>query len=357
MLVPADLLTPLFPSPEPDAAVFLAVYEFVHANKIFSYTLLTLSAATKKEEPPFCAYLSLASCILHHAYRNTRYTFYGVLSLVILRITVEEPSFCKRLCDTSITAQVRLCRQRQPHLPPTPAPRPLAAHVLDLAVDAINHNLRRRIDVDLYAAALDLILRLMVCLAQNHIRFPYHWPLLWQSLLSLLRLLQKFAADMNAAYSSEALAQLFTPLLNTLTLAVGRGSLFLPDNAAYDDLSYKLVEHHEMLINFKAAFPFVGTPASGSSTAVVDVLISTAAHFHGVLQSEKEKGKVRSTLSTKELHRIIRVGYESLEIPDVVSLGAENFEVWREGEHRSFMKRVARLAVDDVRRMMDEEQL
>ena len=338
--------------PGPEIAVFLAVYDFANANKIFNYNLLAVPES-KKNEPPFSAYLSLISYVLHHAFRNTRASHYGILALSTLRIIIEDHSLCKRLCDPSTTSNIRLCRQRQPYLPSTFSSRPLAAQIIDVALDAVNHNLRRRLDIELYTAALHLIQRLMICMAQNHIRFPYHWPLLWQSLLSLIRFLQSYAADLTSAHSAESLQMLFTPLFNSLALAVARGTQFLPDTASYDDLSYKLVEQHKTLTDFKAAFPSLATPATGASSPI-DLLIATAAHFHGVLEAEREKGRVRSTLSTKEVNRVIRAGYESLDVPEIGSMGVESFQVWRETEERGFMKKVARIAVEDVRKMLLE---
>ena len=45
---------------------------------------------------------------------------------------------------------VRLCRQRQPYLPLVKGERVLVTVFLDIMVDGINRNLRRKLDVDLY---------------------------------------------------------------------------------------------------------------------------------------------------------------------------------------------------------------
>lgn len=340
--------------PGPSIAIFLTVYEFAQANKIFNFTLLATSES-KKADPPFSAYLSLVSYVLHHAFRNSRASYYGILALTTLRIIIEDPSLCKRLCDPSVTATTRLCRQRQPYLPATSMPRAFAAQILDIALDTINHNLRRRLDVELYTAALKIINRLLICMSQNNIRFPYHWPLLWQTLLSLVRFFQTYASDISTAHSTETLQDMTAPLLNSLTLAVARGAQFLPDTSSYDDLSYKLVEQHETLTKFKAAFPILSSSATSAGTPI-DLLITTAAHFHGILDAEKEKGKLRSTLSSREVSRVIRGGYETLDVADVNDMGVENFKVWRESEERGFIKKVARFAVEDVRKMLMSEK-
>ena len=307
----------------------------------------------------------MVSYILHHAYRTSRSTLYGVLCLSTLRIILEDPSLCKQLCDPAKSISVRLCRQRPPLLPPTPSPRAPAAQVLDIAIDTITHNLRRRLDLDLYTAAINLVHRLLICLSQNHIHLPYHWSLLWQSLLALLRFLHTYAADITAQPTDVHF--LISPLLKCLALAIARGNAFLPDPAAYDDLFYKLVENAPILEKFKTTFKLSSsmsptnpsasggtvvpsTPAPGSSP--IDVLIATAAHFHAILEQEKGKGRLRLTLSAREVNRVIREGYETLEVADVSAMGVEHFEIWREGEERGMVKRAGRLAVEDVRRMV-----
>ena len=332
--------------PDPDAAIFLPVYDFVSANKLFGYNLVNAAPTTPRQETPLCAYLSLSSYILHHAYRSTRATVYGVLSLITIRIILEDPSLCKSMCSGPLI-NVRLCRQRPPLIPPTPEPRPPAAQILDIAADTLNHNLRRRLDVDLYLSSLNLIHRLLVCLAQNHIHLSYHWPLLWQSLLSLVRFLTTYAADLQ---STANITSIILPLLNTLVLAIATGNAFLPDATAYDDLVYKLVEHSDVLTKFKAAYS-VPSP-SPSAPSLIDTLIATSKHFHDILEAEKGKGRFRNVLSTKEVSRVIREGYESLEVSEVGSLGVEGFPIWREGEERGLLRKIARMAVDNVREMI-----
>ena len=45
---------------------------------------------------------------------------------------------------------VRLCRQRQPHLPVVRGGRILMMVMIDVVIDGMNHNLRKRLDVDMY---------------------------------------------------------------------------------------------------------------------------------------------------------------------------------------------------------------
>jgi hypothetical protein len=97
------------------------------------------------------AYLSLTSYLFQHAHRSTRASLYSYLSLFIMQILVEDQLLVKRLCSEESKFTVRLCRQRQPYLPLVRSDRIPATVILDLMIDGINHNLRRRLDVDFYS--------------------------------------------------------------------------------------------------------------------------------------------------------------------------------------------------------------
>ena len=127
-----------------------------------------------------------------------------------------------------------------------------------------------------------------------------------------------------------------------LALALLSGSAFLPDAPAYDDLVYKLVENSAALEKLRAAY------ALGEDSPV-EVLRHVAAHYHGLLQVERGKGRVGKDLSPREVGRVIRGGYEGLVLPGGEGMGLEIWEGYREGEERGWVKRAGRIAVGDVR--------
>lgn len=104
----------------------------------------------RTEESPFASFLSLTSYLLQHAYRSARVSQYGELALFTLRIVVEDPVLCKRICSDDTKRAVRLCRQRQPYLPLVQGDRVLATVIFDIMIDTISHNLRKRLDANLY---------------------------------------------------------------------------------------------------------------------------------------------------------------------------------------------------------------
>lgn len=311
----------------------------------------------KNQESPFSAFLSFTSYILHHAYRSSNATLYGLLNLLTLRLIIEDPSLCKILCNPEFPLQVRLCRQRQPFLPLTSVARPSAASIFDILIDTLNHNLRRRLDLTLYISCIGMIHRLISYLVFTRTRFTYHWSLLWQTLLSLLRFLIAYAPDLKTQHSE--LPALLTPFLATLALSVSAGDAFLPDAAAYDDLFYKLVEAGHYLPRFKEAFQSHITPPPSASTTTnngptgtppIDLLIYVSTHYHTLLEAEKEKGRMGKNLSPREVGKIIRFGSETLQVPPAE--GLDRWPRYREGDERGLLKRIARVAVEDTRRLV-----
>lgn len=59
---------------------------------------------------------------------------------------------------------------------------------------------------------------------------------------------------------------------------------------------------------------------------------------------------MNKNMNPGEVNKVIRQGYETLDIP--TTEGLEGWERWREEEERGFLKRVARVAVEDGRRLV-----
>jgi hypothetical protein len=338
--------------------MLLSTYDFANANKVFCSKLITFQPEMKSDASPLSSYFSLTSYLFQHAHRSTRAALYTYLSLFILRILVEDQLLVKRLCSDEGKLPVRLCRQRQPYLPLVKGDRVAATVILDLMVDGINHNLRRRLDVELYlwvnkcitpvqkltnaSLYLGIVLRLLSYLSRTKTRVAYHWSELWRTLLSFVRFLMMYESDIKSNYRS---SELIKTLVNLLAFALSSGENFLPDTAAYDDLFYKLTESGDVLAKFRDAFELSG-PASPMQT-----LINVSAHYKSLLEGD-EKGKVRSkNLSPREVSDVIKQGYETLSID--ASEGLDRWEKFREADYKTLLKRLARVAVDDAK-LLDE---
>jgi hypothetical protein len=136
--------------PGPEAAILLSTYDFANANKLFCFNLVTIPAETRSESSPISSFLSLMSYLFQHSHRSSRCTYYSYLMLYTIEILIEDQVLAKRICSDESKTTVRLCRQRQPFLPLARGDRVLAAVIIDIMVDGINHNVKKRLDVDYY---------------------------------------------------------------------------------------------------------------------------------------------------------------------------------------------------------------
>ncbi|KAH5402967.1 hypothetical protein HBI23_191060 [Parastagonospora nodorum] len=325
--------------PGPEAGILLSTYDFANANKVFCFNLVTVQAEKNTDASPLSAYLSLTSYLFQHAHRSTRAALYSYLSLFILQILVEDQALVKRMCSEESKLSVRLCRQRQPYLPLVKGDRVPITLVLDLMIDGINHNLRRRLDVDFYNLSLGILLRTLSFLSRTKLRLAYHWSEVWRTLLTFVRFLTTYESDIKSNYKSTSMTTLLT---NLLAFALSAGENFLPDPAAYDDLFYKLTESGDVLVKFRDAFG-----ASGALNSLVNV----SRHYHALLEGEGGKGRSKN-LSPKEVSDVIKQGYETLSIDTTEGLDA--WDKFREADFKSVVKRAARVVVEDAKALADE---
>ncbi|KFY16941.1 hypothetical protein V492_01003 [Pseudogymnoascus sp. VKM F-4246] len=327
--------------PGAEAAVLLATYDFVHANKLFCFNLVTLELENKQAEPPIASFISLTSYLLEHAYISTRTSLYARLNLLTIRLLVEDPALCKRICSPESKTPIRLCRQRSPYLPLIRGDRVLATALLDAMIDGINHNLRRRLDVDLYALFLDILQRLISHLIRTRTRLPYHWSELFRSLLTLIRFMATYSVDLAGLSRIDALQD---ALVNLIALALSAGEAFLPTPAAYDDLFYKLVETGDVLVKFSEAYGLAKRPGCSIGT-----LVSVSAHYKELLKDGVRGSGVRN-LTSAQVAQVIKQGYETLSIQ--TREGLDGWEKYREADERVFLKKVARAAVADAKMLV-----
>lgn len=90
--------------------------------------------------------------------------------------------------------------------------------------------------------------------------------------------------------------------------------------------------------------------SNGATKAPIDILIQIAAHYHDLVEAEKGKGRMGNNMSPREVSKVIRQGYDSLSLPAME--GLDRWDRFREGDERSMLKRVARVAVEDTKKLL-----
>jgi hypothetical protein len=270
---------------------------------------------------------------------------------MVFRLLIEDPILCKRICSDDSKVPVRLCRQRSPYLPLVRVgePRILATAVMDTMLDALNHNLRRRLDVGLYTLCVGILLRIISYMSRSRTRLAYHWAELFRSLLSLVRFLTTYAADLKGLPHVDTLLD---HVVNLIALGLSAGETFLPTPAAYDDLFYKVVESGDVLVKFRETY---GLAKRGSNS--IDTLVNVSTHYKEMLgEGGGEKvvggGGKASQLTSLQVAEVIKQGYETLSIQ--AKEGLDSWEKYREADERTLLKKMGRTAVGDVRGMLGE---
>ncbi|CAI2167123.1 6512_t:CDS:10 [Funneliformis geosporum] len=366
--------------PSANISILLVFYDLVNNNKRFvdhlaksiikfpisaeskvnerDSTTITSSIEIIRDGPYFCDFLSISSYLLQHN-RTNRTASYANIILLILVILVEDSTFNKVICEDERRFVVRLCRQRPPLLQNAKFPRPLVGVILDVVIGFINHNLRRKLQTDLYSMALGVIHRIMSFLKKNCVRLPYHWSEIWQSLIGLLKFIlsniEHFQQD------RDSVNEVLLSAINIINLSVTFGDDFFPDPISYDNLFYEIIRAKETfdglssIVN-KTNFTKPGSPAKSAfqktaSSSQFDVLsnINTiCTHFSLKIEGWKLANRVKS-ITPEQVYSIINANYDTLKLNTPEKL--DHYTPYNEiPYHVPLLRQVLRVIVEDFKR-------
>ncbi|GAA5926173.1 hypothetical protein JCM1841_001582, partial [Sporobolomyces salmonicolor] len=229
--------TPFARMPLEMVVILLPFYDLLNSNKTFG-SLVFSSVDGEDRAAPILppALISLSSYIVCHASASLRAQLYSRLCLILLMILVEEGE--GKL--TSEAPEIRMCRQRQPMLPPqNGASRPPIAAMVDIVVIFLRHNLRKRLDVETCVVALRLLQRIMQQLKAERLRLDYDWVALWRSILTLSGFVVSHITELRA--QSTKVDSLISQIFITISYAVYWGEQLLPSSSAQAHLYYELL--------------------------------------------------------------------------------------------------------------------
>lgn len=184
-----------------------------------------------------------------------------------------------------------------------------------------------------------------------------------------MRFLTSYVSDLA---SNPHINTLTNSLVDLIAFCVSAGDTFLPDPSSYDDLFYKLVETGPIITKFRDVYSLAPSksdthPTKDKHAAAIDTLIAVSNHFYALLFHEDKAADTRpatpesttpaplpasrkKNLSPREVHKMIKQGYDTLSIqpPD----GLHAWTRWRETDWKVELKRSARYAVEDARMLV-----
>ncbi|CDW57376.1 DUF1741 domain containing protein [Trichuris trichiura] len=249
-------------------SVLLALYEAVHLNRYFITTLVTLpladsvpTASSSEEEDDeavvndgtsqlgtnLCAsFLSYCSCLFYDL-KGQRKIDAARLCLIIWTCITEDQYANMLMQDVSLAFKVPLYSRPMRHKISNDAQvqcRPLAHHLLSLAVDFILSNLMKCFPFDLYRRMLGIVHRIVCFNKKCKVRLDFNLHGLWNALLTLLRFV---VVNSQTLLEDGDIFDLCNQVLTILNLFVTFGDTFLPEAESYDDLYYEILRNNETL--------------------------------------------------------------------------------------------------------------
>lgn len=126
----------------------------------------------------------------------------------------------------------------------------------------------------------------------------------------------------------------------------------MPDSASYDDLLYKLLgeaasssksNEKDIFTILRTQFAIASRPDADAS---VDLMVGLIQHYRSILDDPTVKKS--KNLSPKEVSRIIKQGYETMDLQ--IKEGWGVYSKFREVDRKGLLKSASRFAVADVKR-------
>lgn len=137
------------------------------------------------------------------------------------------------------------------------------------------------------------------------------------------------------------ISTLLDMVVNLVALSLSSGDSFLPGASEYDDLFYKLVEAGDVLVKFRDAYDLSKRPSNSIAT-----LIKVSEHYYQLIEQKSGRGK---NLTPQQVAEVIKSGYDSLAMDGGSEKSLDRWEKYREADERGFLKKVARMVVEDLR--------
>ncbi|KAI0830497.1 hypothetical protein BC628DRAFT_1312831 [Trametes gibbosa] len=267
---PIDTSRELFKNQPIEACVFLLpLFEFLQGSPAFRNVFAETLAQGDEQKPPIhitplpLTLLSLSSYLLSHASSSSssRSIAYASLALNTLLVISESDILLNALRPVTHEA-LRLCRQRDPSLPPFEPPLSPLCALMDCCILWFRHNLHKKFEVQCYIMCIKTCYRILWSLQKEHVRLEYHWQELWRALILLLDFL---ANKLDSLTTSGGIEQLAQETLLLVDFALCRSEHLLPTPATVHELVYEVVRSAEAFRKQRGLLDKLANPHSNAS--------------------------------------------------------------------------------------------
>ncbi|KAL6310173.1 hypothetical protein BKA93DRAFT_722531 [Sparassis latifolia] len=306
---PVDPPRELFKQQPIEACVILLpVFEFLSANETFRRVLVETPETdsdkiTSRIAPLPYTLLTLSSYLLTHASSTSspRATAYANLALNTLLVMAESKEILSSFCMNK--ADIRLCRQRLPLLPLSPARAPVCA-LLDCCVLWLRHNLHKRLEVYSYITCVRVCYRTLWFLQKERVHLDYLWQDFWRALIGLLDFL---ANKLDSLITTGGVERLVQETLLVLDLALYHSDSILPDPTAVHELVYEVVRSTAVFAKQKTMLEKIALPHPPTRNGAADLKDhATEALASIITLTDYYEAKIRDA-GTSSASRALRI--------------------------------------------------
>lgn len=293
------------------AAALLPLYELFNLNPVFSSIVVeSLSTETTSTRPPMiCSFISLASYLFSHASSagTTRCLAYANLTMRVFALMSQEESMVTKLARES--GKVRICRQRLPRLPETPASRPILNAMLDACILWLRHNLHKKMEVSTYRFCISTLQNIFWALSRQRIRLDYHWEELWRSIVAVLDFVASRLENVRVLGRVDELIQ---ETLITLEGATIVSEALMPTPEALHQFVYEIVrskptidKQMDCLTSLEAPMPSATEKSRGGAPSIAAQALHAITTIQGM--STYYETKINEAGSSMEIGDVMKV--------------------------------------------------
>lgn len=286
------------------SAQFVLFYELLRANGNFKQYVSCKRVDVLQEYIIFCSYMFQRTKTLNQA-------AFAKLLLTCSRLLVDSGKVCGAMCDERNKCTLRLNNGnnllRKKSLVED---KRIACYYIDTLILFLEHNLKKKLQSDMYKLTLESIQLLLQYLHKNQIRLQYQWTRLYTALMGVASFMANHEEDLS---SRPYVKDVMDDVIIIFNMIITHGDSFLPDTISYDDCYYTIIQSSnvwEKLRDICTNDEILSPTGSKRKANDLSNMLAICSHYMPLLSAES-KG---STLTPESVYNIIRNNYDTIEL-------------------------------------------